>query len=93
MVNNVIVAIQVAWWPHFLNQCQFGKQMCIPLPFSSIFIFPSSSILFRFIEISLSPGFENDEAKCVLRILALVSLSLCVILSGSFSGAMPVVGQ
>ena len=53
-------------------QALFGFKLANSLfmPFSSMFKFPNSSILFRFMEISLSPGFENDEAKCVLRILA-----------------------
>ena len=67
---------------------KFFRSVCIPI--LSTVMFPISSILFKLIKIFLSPEAESNDAKYVLRMLALVSLSLYVLLFGSFSVAIPV---
>ena len=56
----------------FVFKC--ARSLFIPL--SSTFIFPMSSIAFKFIEMSVLHGAEKDYAKYVLMILVLVALSL-----------------
>ena len=52
--------------PEALFVFKFVRSLFMPL--SSTFIFPMSSIAFKFIEMSLLPGLEKDDAKYVLRI-------------------------